>query len=86
METLAYLESQAGTAVADRFLAALQQTLNLLASMPRMAPELGLSDLRRWPVSGFQNWLVLYRPDSRGIFVVQVIHGARDLPSLLDER
>lgn len=85
-ETLVYLESQAGATVADRFLAALQHTLTLLASMPRMAPELGLRDLRRWPVSEFPNWLVLYRPDGQGITVIQVIHGSRDIPTLLEER
>ena len=41
--------------------------------------------MRSWAVSGFENYLIFYRPQSEGIEVVRFVHGARDIPSLLDE-
>ena len=40
----------------------------------------GHSDVRFWPLSGFRNYLMLYRPISGGVEVIRIIHGARDLP------
>ena len=84
-----YLEEQAGPEVADRFLAAVQDTFETLAAMPRMGTLCGFQRpaarrLRRWAVKGFENWLVFYQPKRRGIEVVHLIHGARDIESLLD--
>ena len=35
-------------------------------------------------MSGFENYLIFYRPDQEGIEVVRFVHGARDIPSLLE--
>jgi toxin ParE1/3/4 len=43
-----------------------------------------LRRLRRWPVKGFDNWLVFYLPRRNGVEIVPLIHGARDIESLLD--
>jgi len=42
-------------------------------------------NLRRWPVKGFENWLIFYLPTDEGIDVVRVIHGARNIAALLDD-
>ena len=42
-----------------------------------------LAGLRRFPVSGFGNYLIFYRQIDGGIEVLAVVHGARDIPSLL---
>lgn len=81
----AYLLANAGLPAAERFLQALTVSYRLLVAMPRMAQRYGfrsqsLSTLRRWPVSGFENWLILYRPRRRGIVLLRVLHGARDIP------
>lgn len=85
----AYLLANAGLPTAERFLQALTASYRLLAAMPRMAQRYGfrrqsLSTLRRWPVSGFENWLILYRPRRRGIVVLRVLHGARDIPKQME--
>lgn len=41
--------------------------------------------MRSWVVSGFENYLIFYRPLPEGIEVVRFVHGARDTPSLLDD-
>jgi len=43
-----------------------------------------LRHLRRWPVKGFENWLIFYLPRRNGVEIVHLIHGARDIESLLD--
>jgi toxin ParE1/3/4 len=66
---------------AHRFLDALEETCETLAVHPligRERPELAES-LRSFAVG---NYLVFYLPASKGIFVVRVIYGGRDLPKL----
>ena len=62
-----------------------------LAAMSR-APNAGspcrfnaeeLKDTRRVPVAGFPKHLIFYRCDGDAVLILRVIHGARDLESLL---
>jgi len=69
---------------ADAFAAAINRELRDLARHPligRARPEL-LSDLRSFP---FGRYVIFYLPRKRGIEVVRVLHGARDLKPLFDE-
>ncbi len=38
-----------------------------------------------WPIRGFENYLVFYRPIEEGIEVTRVLHGARDIRGILEE-
>jgi toxin ParE1/3/4 len=83
-----YLEENASLDVALRFLSALTDTIEALARMPRMAPLCGfarpdLRHMRRWPVKGFENWLIFYLARRDGVEIVHVMHSARDIESLL---
>jgi toxin ParE1/3/4 len=74
--------------VAIRFLDQAESTFQLLADMPGMGRlyESGnprLVGLRCFHVSGFENHLIFYRPVEGGIEVVRVLHGARDIRSIL---
>jgi len=33
---------------------------------------------------GFENWLIFYQPKRDGVQIVHVLHGSRDIASLLD--
>lgn len=72
---------------ADRFLFALERTVDSLTTLPGQGhpnpriPSL-LRGLRSWPVPGFRAMLVFYRPTPDGIDVLRVIHGARDVPAV----
>lgn len=75
---------------ADRFLQSARETFLRLAEMPGMGriygqPLAGGDTLRVWHVKGFENWLIFYRPVDGGIEVIRVLHGARDLDSVLEE-
>jgi toxin ParE1/3/4 len=81
----------AGIDVADQFLGAVEDTLEVLS----MNPEIGVSvefarpelaGMRRFPVGGtFEKILLFYLPCSEGIDLVRVIHGSRDLPRLFED-
>jgi toxin ParE1/3/4 len=63
---------------ADAFAARVHREFRTLARQPRMGrerPEL-LAGLRSLPVG---KYVIFYLPRSRGIEVVRVLHGARDL-------
>ena len=67
-----------------RFYAAVRSDAQKLADMPGLGPIYGFksaghADIRFWPVAGFRNHLMFYRPAPDGVEVIRVIHGARDL-------
>ena len=69
---------------ADAFAAAIDREIRGLARRPligRARPEL-FTDLRSLP---FGRYVIFYLPSKRGIEVVRVLHGARDLKPLFDE-
>ena len=75
---------------ADRFLAAIEETFAALRRLPKMgAPrpfaDSRLAGLRMFPVTGFTTYLTFYQPrDERGIVVVRVLHGARDIERIFE--
>jgi toxin ParE1/3/4 len=74
---------------ARRFLTAAQDACKTLARMPGMGASRDFgnpewADLRAWPISGFENFLIFYLPTPTGIDVVRVIHGAQDLQRIFE--
>jgi toxin ParE1/3/4 len=73
-----------------RFLDAIDRARDELArhpeigAVPRFASP-ALSCLRVWPVPRFEHWLIFYRIDDETLTVVRVIHGARDIPTVLEQ-
>jgi toxin ParE1/3/4 len=87
-EQFVYFGEKESIELAERYFTAVNETCALLVKQSRIGgsydssiPE--LAGLRRIPVKGFENYLVFYLPHSSGIDVIRVIHGARDIESLL---
>jgi toxin ParE1/3/4 len=83
-----YLAIEASLDVALRFFDAAYSTFALLATQPNMGwhsriKHPGLEALRVFRVNGFEHMLVLYRPLSKGVDILRVVHGSRNLRSLL---
>jgi toxin ParE1/3/4 len=83
-----YLATEGSPTVGHRFLVSAHKTFSLLATQPRLGwcPHLNvpeLKSLRLFRVSGFEKMLVLYRPLSDGVEILRVIHGSRNLLTLL---
>jgi plasmid stabilization system protein ParE len=73
---------EAAERVIDQFFEAFEQ----LATWPKsghVRTDLTSKDVRFWPVGSY---LVVYRDHSEGIQIVAVLHGSRDVPSVLDAR
>ncbi len=77
--------------IADRFLDAADSTLALLATQPDrgtsfVVSNIELQGMRRVSVSdGFEKILLFYFPLQDGVDLVRVVHGSRELTSLLNE-
>jgi toxin ParE1/3/4 len=74
--------------VSARFIDAVERTLKFLAAAPEIAGRWEsdhprLADVRVWPVDGFPNHLLFYRPIADGIDLIFVCHASRDLDKLL---
>jgi plasmid stabilization system protein ParE len=86
-----YYEEQADTSLGQRWEASVEVAIGSLRTFPERGPRLdsespALRELRKLHVEDFPNHLILYRFDasSRTIFIVHVLHGARDIDSLLE--
>lgn len=76
--------------VAERFLQSVTEAIESVVAMPDMgAPKiLGnpvLKGLRTWPVKGFDEIRIYYLRDSESLIVIRVLHGKRDVTSILED-
>ena len=74
---------------ARKLIDAFTSAFRLLAKMPHMgrpwhSPSPHLQGVRAWVLTGYRNYLVLYRPMKGGIEVLHVFHTAQDIPSILE--
>ena len=84
-----YYRDHAGPEVAERYVDAVEATLQELAN----TPGLGRPRFRDWPeLAGIRTWrvqkpyhrhLIFYRHDDKTLTAECVVHGARDLPRRL---
>ena len=75
---------------AKAFRERLEQSCKLLADMPGIGAACqfehqGLVGVRYFPLKQFEKYLIFYRDISDTLFILRVVHGARDLPSLFGE-
>ena len=87
LEQFVYFGEETSVSMAERYFSAVDETCLLLVKQPRMGtlhesnvPE--LTEMRKMPVRGFENHLILDSPRPGGIDVIRVVHGARHLDDL----
>lgn len=73
------------------FREALNSSFELLSTMPDMGsmrdfhnPRFSL--MRMFPVKKFDNYLIFYQSTKEGLLIVRVLHGARDIAALFEEK
>jgi plasmid stabilization system protein ParE len=84
LKILEYLEGDNPSAVL-KVVDALDDAMQLLAENPgvgHLRPDLTPQDVRFWSVF---RYLVIYRPDTKPLEIVRVLHGKRDVRRLLEE-
>jgi toxin ParE1/3/4 len=84
-----YIQQESGPLATARFFKAVERTFALLAANPGMGRVTNfeapwLAGMRMFRVSTFKNHLVFYRNLSGALEVVRLLHGARDIETLLD--
>lgn len=73
-----------------RFLAAAEKTFAQLARLPNIGKSRKVksrvsANVRQFPITGFEKYLVFYRPIKGGIEILRVLHGARDLNRIFEK-
>jgi plasmid stabilization system protein ParE len=65
---------------------AVHEACNLIAKAPlagRIRTDLTLLPVRFWFVQPYRNYIIVYDPETKPIQILRVLHGARNIPSLL---
>ena len=88
VEQAQWYSAQSGNALARRWERAVTSAILRVVSRPTTgAPctfqSSELRNVRRTAIRGFPKHLMFYRSDSGEVFVLRVVHGARDLERLL---
>ena len=86
-----YYEEQADISLGHRWEASVETAIASLRTFPERGARLNsdspvLRELRKLHIAGFPNHLIVYRFDapSNTIFILHVLHGAREIDSLLE--
>jgi toxin ParE1/3/4 len=80
---------QDSLSAAERFIDAVESTFAQLETRPALGRAYEthnprLTGIRVLRVKGFHNYLIFYRPHPKGIEAIHVLHGARDIPEVLE--
>jgi toxin ParE1/3/4 len=86
----AYWIAEDSPDAAERFTEAVEASFSFLENNPEIGREYEaqherLAGVRVWRVSGFEKHLIFYRPQPDGVEILDVIHGARDIPALMSD-
>lgn len=86
-EQALYIAAHSSVAMGQRFYDSLQATFNLLAIHPSLGTKtnfqnIHLKDTRFFPVKSFEHHIIFYKQTHRGLEVIRVVHGARDMEHL----
>lgn|SRR5580692_10027578 len=80
--------SQDSVDAANRVESAILGACNSLARHPMLGSrraEITSLPVRFWAVTRFPNYIVVYRPETKPLQVVTVLHGRRDIKAFLSE-
>ncbi|HYU47207.1 MAG TPA: type II toxin-antitoxin system RelE/ParE family toxin [Terriglobales bacterium] len=78
--------SQDNPEAADRVEEAVFRACDLLAESPlagRVRKDLTPLPLRFWVVQPYSKYMIVYDPEKKPLRVIRILHGARNLPSIL---
>ena len=75
---------------AEKFARVMESAAGRLRAHPRIGHPVpvrapSLRGLRTWPVPGFPEILIVYLVDADAVRVLRVLHGARDLPGIMEQ-
>ena len=73
---------------ADRFFTAAKDAFDSLTRHPGLGRlrSFSVPGVRSWVVPDFESYVIFYLPTRTEVHVLAVVHGARDLPTVMGER
>lgn len=74
---------------ADRVEQAIFEACEFVADAPTSGhsrPDLTTRSVRFWTLTRYPNYTVVYRPETSPVQVIAVMHGKRNIPSILRQR
>jgi toxin ParE1/3/4 len=79
-----YLNREVSLQLAERFLMALDHTIQQIAGLPHAgslfpARRIRTLEIRRWPVKEFPRYLIYYTVGNRKVTLLRILHSARDV-------
>src|SRR5271155_2683637 len=86
VEIWRYIREQSSVATADRIESEILGRLTLLARTPRaghLREDLTNEQARFFPV---YSYLIVYRPETKPLQIVSIVHGRQDVERILKER
>jgi plasmid stabilization system protein ParE len=90
VEQADYYQQVSGDALSERWTSAIDKAARSLCKLPARGAAcrfqaIELSGLRWIPIPGFPRHMLFYRyePEAKVLLIVQVLHGARDLETML---
>ncbi|WP_184192588.1 type II toxin-antitoxin system RelE/ParE family toxin [Armatimonas rosea] len=87
-QQVAFYKREVSDTAGQKLYKAAVQTFAFLADQPGVgapAGSLAVPDLRRWRIKGYEKILIFYHYDDHNLYLIRILHGARDLDSLLDD-
>lgn len=81
-----YVGSQSRAEIADRVVAEIRAKIGLLCNSPGIGhrrKDLSEHDLRYFAA---YSYLIVYRPTTKPLEIVSILHGRRDVERILDDR
>jgi len=89
IDTFFFYIAEDDLTAADQFLDRVEETQNLIANFPKIAPlfitdNSKLSGMRWFPVKDFPKHLLFYIEDEVQILVVRVFHKAQDISKVFE--
>jgi plasmid stabilization system protein ParE len=84
-----YFEENVSLAIAERYLDAVEETLEFIQKQfeigsPCEFSNTRLKNMRRWPVRDFENYLLFYQETEEGLTLLYVFHGRQDINDILE--
>lgn len=84
-----YLVDQDKPEVANRWLEAVEKTIDKIlrtpnAGAPKQLSNESLAGLRLWPVEEFEDIRIYYLAEESALRVIRVLHGKRDIRRILE--
>ena len=83
-----FLECSDTESLAKKFLLEFEETTKLLSNYPRIGRIIarrGKRETRYLLLRRFRNYSIYYEDTENAVRIVRILHGARNVPSLLDE-